>query len=144
VFWSDFLSSFSSRVLASAIFPTRVDLFLQGDDSAGQPMGSYADSCRAALLQGIDLVRQSSDVGEFNESRPFAPSPLEFRKSAYEGGEAGFMVLTVEPGPVPSSKGSFHWKFKKAAMMAGLEAHAPDDLPVSGTRLIFQEEVIFE
>jgi hypothetical protein len=61
------------------MFPTRVDMFLQGDDSVGQPMGGYADSCQAVLFQGINFVGQSSDVREFDWSGLFTPSQLEFR-----------------------------------------------------------------
>jgi hypothetical protein len=50
------LDGFSSRILGSAILPPWVDFFLQRDDSAGQPMGGYADSSQIALFQGIDLV----------------------------------------------------------------------------------------
>jgi hypothetical protein len=31
-------------------------LFLQGNDSAGQPMAGYVDSGEVVLLEGIDLV----------------------------------------------------------------------------------------
>jgi hypothetical protein len=82
-------------------------------------------------------------VREFNRSRLFTPSPLVFRELVYEGREAGFLVLTIEPGPMISLKRSFHREFKKAASRVSLETHIPDNLLVSGTRLIFQEEVIF-
>jgi hypothetical protein len=99
-------------------------------------MGGYTYSYHAMLLQGIDLVGQSSDVREFNRSRLFAPCPLVFRESAYEGREAGFMVLTIELGLVPSLKRSLHWEFKNATSRVSLETHTPDNLLVSGTRLI--------
>jgi hypothetical protein len=50
------------------------------------------------------------------------------------------VVLVVEPCLVPSPKGSHHWKVKEAGARAGLETHAPDNLVVSGTRLVFQEK----
>jgi hypothetical protein len=68
VLQSDLLISFLSQILDSTIFPTWVDLFLQGDDSAGQPIGSYRDSCQALLFQGVNLVSQSSDMREFERS----------------------------------------------------------------------------
>jgi hypothetical protein len=63
-----------------------------------------------------------------------------------KGGEAGFVVLTVESCliPPPPPKGSFHRNLKEAGTRAGLEAHPSDNLTVSGTRLVFQEEEIFE
>jgi hypothetical protein len=83
-------------------------------------------------------------MGEFKRSRLFTPGPLKFRESDYKRREAGFVVLTVEPCPVPSRKGGLHRKVKKADARVGLETHAPDNLAVSGTRLIFQEKVVFE
>jgi hypothetical protein len=59
-------------------------------------------------------------------------------------GEARFMVLTVEPCPVPSLKRSLHRKIKKAGARAGLKTHTPNDLTVSGTQLVFQEKVVLE
>jgi hypothetical protein len=83
-------------------------------------------------------------MGEFKRSRLFTPGPLKFRESAYERREAGFVVLTVEPYSMPSPEGSLHQKVKEASTKAGLETHAPDNLVVSGTRLIFQETIVFE
>jgi hypothetical protein len=74
---------------------------------------------------------------EFKRSRFFTSRPLKFRESAYKRSEAGFMILTVEPRPVPFSKESLHRKVKEADARVGLEAHAPDNLVVSGTRLVF-------
>jgi hypothetical protein len=54
------------------------------------------------------------------------------------------MVFAVEPCHVPSLKGSFHRKVKEAGTRAGLETHPSDNLVVSGARLVFEEEVIFE
>jgi hypothetical protein len=59
---SNLLISFPSQILDSAICPTRVDLFLQKDDSAGQPLGGCANSYQALLFQGVNLVGQSSDM----------------------------------------------------------------------------------
>jgi hypothetical protein len=39
-----------SWILNSAIFPTRVNLFLQRDNSVGQLMGGHANSYQAALF----------------------------------------------------------------------------------------------
>jgi hypothetical protein len=83
-------------------------------------------------------------MGEFKRSRFFTPRPLKVRESAYKRREVGFVVLAVEPRVVPSPKGSLHQKVKKAGARVGLEAHAPDNLAVSSTRLVFQEKVILE
>jgi hypothetical protein len=83
-------------------------------------------------------------MGEFKRNRFFTPRPLKVRELAYERREAEFMVLVVEPRPVPSPKGSLHRKVKEADTRAGLETHAPNNLAVSGTRLVLQEKVILE
>jgi hypothetical protein len=107
-------------------------------------MGSYADSCHVVLLQGIELIGQSSDMREFDRNCLFAPSPLVFRESACEGGEAGFMVLAIEAGSAPSSKRSLHWEFEKATSRAGSETNTSDNILVGGTQLIFQKHVILQ
>jgi hypothetical protein len=107
-------------------------------------MGGHADCSQVTLFQKINLVGQGRDIGEFKRSRFFTPRPQKFRESANKRREVGFMVLIVEPCPVPSLKGSLHRKVKEASMRAGLETHAPDNLVVSGTRLVFQEKVILE
>jgi hypothetical protein len=107
-------------------------------------VGGHADSSQATLFQEINLVGQGRDMGEFKRSRFFTPRPLKFCESAYKRREAGFMVLAVEPCPVPSSKGRLHWMVNEASTRAGLETHALDNLSVSGTRLVFQEKVILE
>jgi hypothetical protein len=52
------------------------------------------------------------------------------------------MVFTIEPCPMPSLKQSFHGKFKEASARAGLKTHTSNNLSVSDTRLIFQEEIV--
>jgi hypothetical protein len=103
----------------------------------GQPMSSHVDSSQAALFKEIDFLGQGRDVGEFERSRFLTPSPLEFRESAYKGREARFMVFAVEPCSVQSSKRSLHRKIKEVVARAGLKTHTPNNLTVSGTRLIF-------
>jgi hypothetical protein len=69
---------------------------------------------------------------------------LEFGKSANEGREAdhGFRNRTKSRA-IPVER-CFHGKIKEADARAGLKTHAPNNLSVSGTRLILQEEIIFE
>jgi hypothetical protein len=121
----------------SAVLSARVNLFLQRDDLVGQPVGGHIDSSQATFLQEVSLVGQGRDMGEFKRSRFFTPRPLKFRELAYERREAGFVVLTVEPCPMPSSKGSLHQDVNEASVKAGLETHSPDNLAFSDTRLIF-------
>jgi hypothetical protein len=83
-------------------------------------------------------------MGEFQRSRLLTPGPLKFRELAYERREVGFMVLAVEPCHMSSPKGSPHRKVKESDVRVGLEAHAPDNLTVSGAQLIFQEKIVFE
>jgi hypothetical protein len=121
-----------------------VNLIFKRDDSTGQPMGSHTDSSRATYFQEIHFVGQGHDMGEIKRSRFFTPRPLKFRESAYKRREAGFMFLIVEPRYVPSPKVSLHRKVMEADTRAGLETHTPNNLVVSGTRLVLQEKVILE
>jgi hypothetical protein len=141
---SNLLAGLLSQVLESAVFPVWVNLFLQRDDSTVQTVGGHADSSQAMLFQEIDLVGQGRDMGELKWGRFFTPQPLKFREPAYKRREVGFMILTVEPHHVPSSKKSLHQKVKEASTRASLETHTPDNLAVTGTRLVFQEKVILE
>jgi hypothetical protein len=107
-------------------------------------MGGHRNSSQAALFQEINFIGQGRDMGKFERIRFLTPRPLKFRKSAYKKREARFMVLTVEPCPVLSPKGSLHRKVKEAGVRVGLESHAPNSLTVSSAQLVFQEEVILE
>jgi hypothetical protein len=84
--WRNLFDGFPSWVMESTVFPARVDLFLQGNNSAGQPMGGHIDSYQAVLFQEIDLVGQLRNVGEFERSGLFAPSPLELGEPAEKWG----------------------------------------------------------
>jgi hypothetical protein len=105
-------------------------------------MGGHTDSSQAVLFQEINFVGQGHDKGEFKRGRFFTPRPLKFREATYERREAGFMVLVVEPRPVPSLKGSLHGKVKEAGVKAGLETHALGNLAVSSTRLVFKNVIL--
>jgi hypothetical protein len=50
----------------------------------------------------------------------FTPCSLELGESAYEVGEAGFMILAVEPYSVPSPERSFQGEIEKTSMRVGL------------------------
>jgi hypothetical protein len=56
----------------------------------------------------------------FERSRLFTLGSLELGESAYEGGEAGFMVFVVELYSVPSSEGIFQGKIKKTSTRVSL------------------------
>jgi hypothetical protein len=107
-------------------------------------MGSHADSCQALLLREVDFVGQSCNLGEFEWGGFFAPSSLKLGVSTYKRREARLMVLAIKPCHMPSPKRGLHGKVKAADTRAGLETHAPNNLTVSGTQLVFQEKVILE
>jgi hypothetical protein len=75
---------------------------------------------QAFLFQEVDLVNQGSHLRSFEWSRFFTPSSLELGELAYEGGEAGFVVLTVEPCSMPSPKRIFQRKIKKTSTRVSL------------------------
>jgi hypothetical protein len=54
------------------------------------------------------------------------------------------MVLTIEPRFVSSLEGSLQWKITEVTMRASLDAYTTNNLPISLTRLIFQEKVMLE
>jgi hypothetical protein len=56
----------------------------------------------------------------FEQSKFFTPGSLELGELAYEGGEAGFVVLTVEPCSVTSSEGFSQGKIKKTSTRSSL------------------------
>jgi hypothetical protein len=144
MFQSNLVAGFLSQVLESIVLPAQVNLLFHRDDSTGQPMGGHADSSQATFFQEINLIGQGHDMGEFKRSRFFTARPLKFRDFVYKKREAGFVVLAVQPRPMPSPKGSLHWKVKEAGTRVGLETHALDKLAACGTRLVFQEKVILE
>jgi hypothetical protein len=110
----------------------------------GQPMGGYAHACQALVFQEVDLVNLGSHLRSFERSRLFTPGSMEHRELAYEGGEAGFMVLVVEPCSVPSSERIFQGKINKTSTGASLQSYAAYDFPVSSARLVSQEEIVLE
>jgi hypothetical protein len=75
-------------------------------------------------------------LGELEWSRLFAPSSLELEELAYEWREAGFVVLTIEPCPVPSLKRSFQRMVEEASARMTLKTYALNNLLVGSTRLI--------
>jgi hypothetical protein len=54
------------------------------------------------------------------------------------------MVFTVKPLGMLPSQGSFEGKVKIVAVRASLKADSPDDLAVSTTRMVLQEEIVLE
>jgi hypothetical protein len=82
-------------------------------------------------------------VGELDRSRLFEPSPLTFRESAHERGEARFTVLTVKPSLVPSLEINLHQEDKEAAQRASLETHT-SNFSVGSAWLVFQNEIFFK
>jgi hypothetical protein len=54
--WSNLHVGFPSGVFDSVVLPARVNLLLQRDDFAGQPVGGHKDSSQATLFQEINIV----------------------------------------------------------------------------------------
>jgi hypothetical protein len=96
------------------------------------------------FLQDVDLVGQGSNLGKLEWSRLFTPCAIVLKEAAHEGREARLMILAIEPCLVPSLKRSFYGKIKEASTRAGLETYAPNNLSASSTRLVLQEDVVFE
>jgi hypothetical protein len=61
-------------------------------------------------LSRVDPVNQGPHLMSFERSRLFTLSSLELGELAYVGGEAGFVVLIVEPHPLPSLEQIFQRK----------------------------------
>jgi hypothetical protein len=70
----------------------------------------------------------------------FTSSSLELGESTYKGREARFMVLAIEPGPMPFPERSLQRRVEETSMSVGLKTYTPNNLLVSGTRLVFQEK----
>jgi hypothetical protein len=115
-----FFLGLPSRVLESTILPTWMNLFFQWLNSASQSMGGHTHACQAFLFQEVDLVDQGSYLRSFEQSRFFTSSSLELEKSAYEGREVGFMLLTVEPCFMPSPERILQGEIKETSTREGL------------------------
>jgi hypothetical protein len=94
------------------------------------------------IFQVVDFGGQSCYLWEFEWGGLFTPSSLELEESAYEGREARFVVLTIKPGPTPSLKRSLQRKVEEASTRAGLKTYNPNNLSVSGARLVLQEKIV--
>jgi hypothetical protein len=69
---------------------------------------------------------------------------LELGESAYKGREARFMVLAIKSDPMPSLERSLQREVEEACTRAGLKTYTPNNLLVSGARLVFQEKIVLE
>jgi hypothetical protein len=83
-------------------------------------MGGYTHAYQALLFEEVDHVNQGSHLRSFEWNTHFTPGSLELGEMAYEGGEARFVVLTVEPFSLTSLEGIFQWKIKKSSMRVSL------------------------
>jgi hypothetical protein len=88
-------------------------------------MGGHAHTYQTFLIQGVDLVDQGSQLSNFERSRLFTPGSLELKELAYNGREARFMILTVEPCDMPSPERILHGKTKETNTRSSLEACTP-------------------
>jgi hypothetical protein len=83
-------------------------------------MGSHAHTCQAFLLQEVDLVDQGSHLRSFERSRLLTPGSMELKELAYEGRDAGFVVLTVEPCSTSFPERIFQGEIKETSTRASL------------------------
>jgi hypothetical protein len=72
------------------------------------------------------------------------PSTIVLRELAYEGQEARFLVLVVEPRFMPSHERGFHREIQEASLRASLETDSTDNFLIISIGLLFQEELAFE
>jgi hypothetical protein len=56
---------------------------------------------------------------------------------AYKGREARFMVPIIKPSSMPSPESSLQRKVEETSTRAGLKTYTPNNLSVSGPRLVF-------
>jgi hypothetical protein len=83
-------------------------------------MDGHAHAYHAFLFQEIDLIDQGGHLRSFKWSRVFTPSPLELGESSHKGGEAGFMVLAVEPCSMPTPKRILQGKVEETSTRLSL------------------------
>jgi hypothetical protein len=117
---NNLLTGLSSQVMESAVFPTRVNMFLQRKESTDQPMGGHTDFCHALLFQMVDFVGQNCNLGKFVLGGLLTLGSLDLKESAYKGREDRFMVLAIKPSPVLSMERSLHRKIEEASTRVGL------------------------
>jgi hypothetical protein len=86
-------------------------------------VGSHAPASQVFPFQGVDLIGKGSHLGGFKRSRLFTPSHLELRELTNNWREAGFVVLAVELGSMPSPKRALQMKIEEVGTRVGLEAY---------------------
>jgi hypothetical protein len=86
---SDLVAGLVSLILDPTVFPARVNLLLQREDSVGQPVGNHADSIQVMLFHEIYLLGQRRNMGAFKGDRFFTPRPLNSGSWPTKGGRLG-------------------------------------------------------
>jgi hypothetical protein len=56
---------------------------------------------------------------------------MELGESGYKGREARFMVLAIEPSPMPSSKRNLQRKVEETSTRAGLKTYTPNNFQLA-------------
>jgi hypothetical protein len=107
-------------------------------------MGGHVNSCQALLFQVVVFVGHNCYLGKFEVGELFTPCSLELKELAYKGWEARFMALGIKPGPMPSLERILQRKVEEASMRVGLKTYTPNNLSVSGTRLVFLKKIVLE
>jgi hypothetical protein len=71
-------------------------------------------------------------------------SRVALREVADKGGEVGLVILTVKSLFMSALERWFQGKIEEITVLAGLDVNTTNDLSLGSTRLIFQEEIMFE
>jgi hypothetical protein len=121
-----------------------VDLFLQRDRSAGQPIGDHIDSGKAKPFKLDDLDGQCLHRWQFCISRLLYPRFIVLEEAADERQQARLMVLAVKLLRMPAFEGRFEGKVEEIPMRSCLNADSTNFLAFCSAWLIFQEEIMLK
>jgi hypothetical protein len=140
---SDLVAGLPSRILDPGVFTAWVNLFLQKDDSAGQPVGGHVDSSQATLFQETYLVGQRRNMGEFKGIGSSLHAPeIQGVGLQKEGSWVRGSHSRTTSRAIPEEKSSSEGLGSRHE--GGFGDHASDNLAVSSARLRFQEKIVLQ
>jgi hypothetical protein len=133
---SDGAADLAGGVLDLAVFLARMNLLLQRNDSAGQPVGNHADSHQTESLELADSISTGLDDGGLSLSRLLDPRAVVLGESANEGWQAGLVVLVVESLSVPALERGLQRKGEEISVSTGLNTDSAHHMAVGGAQLV--------